>query len=306
MLSNFGTLAGRYGIPLVVPPAVAILGAGKVRDGRRRRRRPVRGASPHAAVPEFRSPLHHRRRGVPLSRRRYRRSRTAGLNARTRPCTRPAPNNIANRGRRGRRRGASAEIHAQLRLTSASCRRTTPTSTPRTWRRAIRRSSPARRCRTLMFARRRRGRALVRVFNPTVARARLHLAAHRHRDGERRHAVPGRLDRPRADAARRSPCIFWRIPIFAVARDGAGISAQHSRSAPRAAETGSQRLESFQHVEVDRIVDPAALQSLRADIERSMRDVRVACADWAKMRAAARQTVRGSEFLERALRCRAM
>ena len=32
MLSNFGTLAGRYGIPLVVPPAVAILGAGKVRD----------------------------------------------------------------------------------------------------------------------------------------------------------------------------------------------------------------------------------------------------------------------------------
>jgi 2-oxoisovalerate dehydrogenase E2 component (dihydrolipoyl transacylase) len=32
MLSNFGTLAGRYGIPLVVPPAVAILGAGKVRE----------------------------------------------------------------------------------------------------------------------------------------------------------------------------------------------------------------------------------------------------------------------------------
>ena len=32
MLSNFGTLAGRFGIPLVVPPAVAILGAGKVRE----------------------------------------------------------------------------------------------------------------------------------------------------------------------------------------------------------------------------------------------------------------------------------
>lgn len=32
MLSNFGTLAGRYGIPQVVPPAVAILGAGKVRQ----------------------------------------------------------------------------------------------------------------------------------------------------------------------------------------------------------------------------------------------------------------------------------
>jgi 2-oxoisovalerate dehydrogenase E2 component (dihydrolipoyl transacylase) len=30
-LSNFGTLAGRYATPLVVPPAVAILGAGKIR-----------------------------------------------------------------------------------------------------------------------------------------------------------------------------------------------------------------------------------------------------------------------------------
>ena len=51
----------------------------------------------------------------------------------------------------------------------------------------------------------------------------------------------------------------------------------------------STRLESFQHVEVDRIVDPAALSSLAAQIERSMRDVRVACADWGKMRAATRQ-----------------
>src|SRR5271165_1922214 len=32
MLSNFGTLAGRYGMPRVVPPAVAILGAGRVRE----------------------------------------------------------------------------------------------------------------------------------------------------------------------------------------------------------------------------------------------------------------------------------
>jgi len=32
MLSNFGTLAGRYGMPLVVPPAVAILGSGTVRE----------------------------------------------------------------------------------------------------------------------------------------------------------------------------------------------------------------------------------------------------------------------------------
>lgn len=31
-LSNYGTLAGRYGNPIVVPPMVAILGAGRIRD----------------------------------------------------------------------------------------------------------------------------------------------------------------------------------------------------------------------------------------------------------------------------------
>src|SRR5699024_8805601 len=30
MLSNFGMIAGRYATPVVVPPAVAILGAGKL------------------------------------------------------------------------------------------------------------------------------------------------------------------------------------------------------------------------------------------------------------------------------------
>ncbi len=32
MLSNFGMMAGRYATPVVVPPAVAILGTGRVRD----------------------------------------------------------------------------------------------------------------------------------------------------------------------------------------------------------------------------------------------------------------------------------
>jgi len=32
MLSNFGTMAGRYATPVVVPPAVAILGTGRVRE----------------------------------------------------------------------------------------------------------------------------------------------------------------------------------------------------------------------------------------------------------------------------------
>jgi 2-oxoisovalerate dehydrogenase E2 component (dihydrolipoyl transacylase) len=32
-LSNFGTIAGRYATPMVIPPTVAILGSGKIRDG---------------------------------------------------------------------------------------------------------------------------------------------------------------------------------------------------------------------------------------------------------------------------------
>jgi pyruvate dehydrogenase E2 component (dihydrolipoamide acetyltransferase) len=58
MLSNFGTLAGRYGIPQVVPPAVAILGAGKARedavvvDGRvvARRRMPLSLSFDHRCI----------------------------------------------------------------------------------------------------------------------------------------------------------------------------------------------------------------------------------------------------------------
>ena len=31
-LSNYGTIAGRYAAPVVVPPTVAIVGAGRIRD----------------------------------------------------------------------------------------------------------------------------------------------------------------------------------------------------------------------------------------------------------------------------------
>ena len=84
MLSNFGTLAGRYGIPLVVPPAVAILGAGKVRKDAVAVGDGVSCAPPHAAVAELRSPLHHRRRGMPVPGRRHCRPRKSGVTARIR------------------------------------------------------------------------------------------------------------------------------------------------------------------------------------------------------------------------------
>src|SRR6202035_6089774 len=81
---------------------------------------------------------------------------------------------------------------------------------------------------------------------------------------------------------------FLAHPIFAATRDRSGkLSTLERRGATK---NSKQRLESFQHVEVDRIVDPAMLRALAAQIERSMRDVRVACADWARMRGAARST----------------
>ncbi len=133
MLSNFGTLAGRYGIPLVVPPAVAILGAGKVREdavvvcGQRS------GASAHAAFLELRSPLHHGRRGMPLPGRSHRRSRKAGLTYEDHHVSGVPGTASQNRVRRRAVRGAAAEIDAQRGLARVSCRRTTPMSMPRTW-----------------------------------------------------------------------------------------------------------------------------------------------------------------------------
>jgi glutamate dehydrogenase len=139
----------------------------------------------------------------------------------------------------------------------------------------------------LQFAHRRRGRALVRVFNPTVQEhgyTSPHTVIEMVNDD-----MPFLVDTIGLALARLSFTMhFLAHPIFAVSRDGAGILRSIEE---RAAATGRrQRLESFQHVEIDRTVDPVVLQSLCSDIEHSMRDVRVAYADWAKMRAAARET----------------
>ena len=139
----------------------------------------------------------------------------------------------------------------------------------------------------LTFARQRRGRALVRVFNPTL---REHGYTSPHTVIEMvNDDMPFLVDSMGLALTRRALTLhFLAHPIYAVARDGAGFL--RSIEERGAAADKHQRLESFQHVEVDRIVDPEMLQSLCAEIERGMRDVRVACADWTKMQAAARQT----------------
>jgi glutamate dehydrogenase len=138
----------------------------------------------------------------------------------------------------------------------------------------------------LGWAAKRRRRALVRVFNPTLREdgySAAHTVIEMVNDD-----MPFLVDSIGLALTQRSLTLhFLAHPIFAVTRDGAGnLQSLHERG--QAAGT-KQRLESFQHVEVDRIVDPAILRSLQVEIEGGMRDVRFACADWAKMRSAARQ-----------------
>jgi glutamate dehydrogenase len=136
-------------------------------------------------------------------------------------------------------------------------------------------------------ARRRRAQALVRVFNPT-------LREHGFDSG---HTViqiatddmPFLVDSVGLVLTRRGSALHLLAhPVYAVRRDRAGrlraIGARAERAMP-----ASAQLESFQHLEIDRIVGAAALTSLRHEIEHTLRDVRVACADWGRMQAAVRR-----------------
>jgi glutamate dehydrogenase len=141
----------------------------------------------------------------------------------------------------------------------------------------------------LMFAMQRGRTALVRVFNPTL-REHGFVSPHTVIDVVN-DDMPFLVDSVGLALTERALTLhFLSHPVFAAVRDRAGkLSALEKRAESSAG--AKQRLESFQHVEVDRIVDPAALKSLAAQIERSMRDVRAACADWLPMRAAARAAV---------------
>ena len=140
----------------------------------------------------------------------------------------------------------------------------------------------------LMFARQRRRSALVRVFNPTL---REHGFTSPHTVIEMvNDDMPFLVDSISLALTQRALTLhFLAHPIFAVTRDRSGILLSLQERGDASKDT-NPRLESFQLIEVDRIVDPDVLAALAAQIERSMRDVRVACADWSKMRGAARQT----------------
>jgi glutamate dehydrogenase len=140
----------------------------------------------------------------------------------------------------------------------------------------------------LLFAKQRGRSALVRVFNPTL-REHGFISPHTIIDVVS-DDMPFLVDS--VNLALTERCLTLHLlahPVFTVSRDAGNLRTLQKRSEPLAGT--QQRLESFQHVEVDRIVDPSALKSLAAQIERSLRDVRMACADWSRMRTAARTAV---------------
>jgi len=124
-------------------------------------------------------------------------------------------------------------------------------------------------------ATRRAGRALVRVFNPTVetdgwssSRTVVEVVTD---------DMPFLVDSLAIVLLNCGLSIHTMVhPVFAVRRDRAGrIEA--------IASDGDGVAESWQHIEVDRTSDPARLEHLQSRIDAALRDVRVAVEDWPAM-----------------------
>ena len=135
------------------------------------------------------------------------------------------------------------------------------------------------------FAHRREpGTARVRIVNPTLEE---HGWQSTHTVIEVVHDdMPFLVDSVTMEVNRHGLTLHLFIhPILHIERDAQGTLVE--LRAPGEA-SSSERRESFMHVEVDRIVDPAALATLAADVERVLSDVQHATSDWPKMAAAMR------------------
>jgi len=140
----------------------------------------------------------------------------------------------------------------------------------------------------LAFGRRRRPRqTLVRVFNATLHE---HGYTSPHTIVEMvGDDMPFLVDSIGLALARRGLALhFLAHPILRATRDASGL-LRKLRSRESAGD-GEPRLESLQHIEIDRVVGAQALQHLAAEIARNLDDVRVACEDWPKMQAVLRDT----------------
>jgi glutamate dehydrogenase len=128
------------------------------------------------------------------------------------------------------------------------------------------------------FARQREtGRARLRVLNPSIAEhgwQSTHTVVEIVNDD-----MPFLVDSVTMEVNRHGLTLHLIIhPLVAVRRDpGGALTGVEAEDAP------VERRESFIHVEIDRIVDPARLAALAADLERVLADVRLAVGDWKRM-----------------------
>lgn len=125
------------------------------------------------------------------------------------------------------------------------------------------------------FARKRApGETKVRVFNPSIAEhgwQSTHTIIEIVNDD-----MPFLVDSVTMEVNRNGLTLHLIThPLIRIRRDAQGLLAEvGAEDAPR---------ESFIHVEVDRVADPAQLDALAADVARVLGDVRAAVADWQKM-----------------------
>ena len=179
--------------------------------------------------------------------------------------------------------GAAAGLGGGPRLRPPPLRSGLPT---RTWRRAGRAAgrrgplpaalSPGAAC---------RGRQGAGV-QPDCRRARLREPPYGRADRQRRHAVPGRFDRQRAEPPRD------RGPSPGPSGDGRCGATSTAISWPADADERAPS-ESLMQIEIDRLADPRQRDDLAAALTRVLAEVRLAVADWKAMRQARARRRRG-------------
>jgi len=147
-------------------------------------------------------------------------------------------------------------------------------------------------------ARRKAGRPLVRIYNPTTAE---HGWSSPHTIVEvTLDDMPFLVDSLGMVLNQAGLTIHLMIhPVLNVCRDRSGalsaLAAERSNGSPSkrsganpakkdASDKGKGQRESWQHIEVDRIADPARHRELEQRIQRVLSDVQLAIADWQAMR----------------------
>ena len=128
-------------------------------------------------------------------------------------------------------------------------------------------------------------------LQPPLRGARLAVDPHRRGDGQRRHALPGRLDE---DGDKPPGLRDTHDP--APPHEGAPRRRGAARRGPPPdADDEDAISESMIHVEVDRQTEPEVLDDLKESIEKTLADVRAAVEDWPQMRERVGEIVSGLE-----------